>query len=56
MPFGVSKSTNVILRVIMPLTSQPGAAGVHINGLGDIVATAFFSPAASGRLIWASAR
>ena len=24
MPFGISKSTNVILRVIMPLTSQPG--------------------------------
>ena len=24
MPFGVSQSTNVILRVIMPLTSQPG--------------------------------
>ena len=24
MPFGVSQSTNIILRVIMPLTSQPG--------------------------------
>src|SRR5688572_22934995 len=33
MPFGVSKSTNVILRVIMPLTSQPGADGVRLNGL-----------------------
>src|SRR5918995_3107860 len=52
MPFGVSHSTNVILRVIMPLTSQPGPEGTRINGLGDIVATAFFSPIKSGRIIW----
>ena len=52
MPFGVSKSTNVILRVIMPLTSQPASGAERINGLGDIVATAFFSPAKSGRIIW----
>ena len=45
MPFGVSKRANVILRVIMPLTSQPGSADARINGMGDIVATAFFSPA-----------
>src|SRR4026208_1566431 len=36
MPFGVSKSTNVILRVIMPLASQPASGGTRINGLGDI--------------------
>jgi hypothetical protein len=54
MPFAVSKSTNVILRVIMPLTSQPGPDGTapRINGMGDIVATAFFSPAKSGKIIW----
>ena len=54
MPFGVSKSTNVILRVIMPLTSQPGPDGSapRINGMGDIVATAFFSPTKSGKIIW----
>jgi len=52
MPFGINPSTNVILRVIMPLTSQPGTDGVRVNGLGDIVATAFFSPAQSGRIIW----
>jgi hypothetical protein len=52
MPFGISTSTNVILRVIMPLTSQPGSSDTRINGLGDIVATAFFSPAQSGRIIW----
>ena len=52
MPFGISASTNVILRVIMPLASQPGPDGTRINGMGDIVATAFFSPAKSGRIIW----
>jgi hypothetical protein len=53
-PFAVSKSTNIVLRVIMPLTSQPGAgaADARINGLGDIVATAFFSPSKAGRIIW----
>jgi hypothetical protein len=52
MPFGVSQSTNLILRVIMPLTSQPGPGDARLNGLGDIVATAFFSPAKSGSIIW----
>lgn len=52
MPFGVSHSTNVILRVIMPLTSLPSADGLRTNGLGDVLATAFFSPARPGRLIW----
>ena len=51
-PFGVSKSTNVILRVIMPLTSQPASGEDRANGLGDIVASAFFSPSTSGRIIW----
>jgi hypothetical protein len=52
MPFGVSKSTNLILRVIMPLASQPGPDGTRVNGLGDVLATAFFSPARSGRIVW----
>jgi hypothetical protein len=52
MPFGVSKDTNIILRVIMPLTSHPASGDARVNGLGDIVATAFFSPVKSGRLIW----
>jgi hypothetical protein len=51
MPFAVTPSTNVILRVIMPMTSQPAPGRTRINGLGDIVATAFFSPAKSGRII-----
>lgn len=52
MPFGISKSTNLIFRVIMPLTSQPGSDGTRVNGVGDVVTTAFFSPARSGRIIW----
>jgi len=52
MPFGITRSTNVVLRVIMPLTSQPGSGDARVNGLGDVVTTAFFSPAKPGRLIW----
>jgi hypothetical protein len=51
-PFGVSKGTNVILRVIMPLTSQPGTGDDRNNGMGDIVASAFFSPSKTGKIIW----
>lgn len=52
MPFAISKDMNIILRVIMPLTSQPGSDTARINGLGDIVATAFLSPQRVGRLTW----
>jgi hypothetical protein len=52
MPFAISLNTNVILRVIMPLTSQPGADGVRVNGMGDVLTTAFFSPSNAGRIIW----
>jgi hypothetical protein len=52
MPFGITASTNIIFRVIMPLTSQPSSGSARINGLGDVVATAFFSPAKSGRITW----
>ena len=52
MPFPVSRSTNLILRVILPLTSQPGSGEARVNGTGDIVMTAFFSPAKSGRVTW----
>jgi hypothetical protein len=51
-PFGVSRSTNLILRVILPLASQPGSGDARVNGVGDVVMTAFFSPAKSGRLTW----
>jgi len=56
MPFPVSRSTNLILRVILPLTSQPGSGEARVNGIGDIMMTAFFSPAKSGRVTWAWGR
>jgi hypothetical protein len=52
MPFGLSPGTNIILRVILPLVSQPGRDDARVNGLGDVVATAFFSPAKSGGITW----
>jgi len=52
MPLAISRSTNLILRVIVPLASQPGSGDVRVNGFGDVVTTAFISPANSGRVIW----
>ena len=52
MPFAASPSTNVIVRLIVPLTSQPTATEQRNSGIGDTLATAFFSPARSSRLIW----
>ena len=51
-PIAISRSTNLILRVILPLASQPGSGDARVNGLGDVVMTAFFSPAKSGRFTW----
>ena len=51
-PFAVSRSTNLVLRVILPLASQPGSGDARVNGVGDVVTTAFFSPAKSGRVTW----
>ncbi len=52
-PFPISPSTNVILRVIMPLASQPSPDGSkRYSGLGDVVTSVFFSPSKQSRLIW----
>jgi hypothetical protein len=51
-PFPLTKQWNIILRVIMPLVSQPTDDGLRINGMSDTLATAFLSPAKSGRVIW----
>ena len=54
MPFSITPRTNVVLRVIMPLLSQPGAGAdsPRANGMGDTLATAFLSPSNAGTLIW----
>ena len=52
-PFSLTKTVNVILRVIMPLVSSPtDDEDLRINGMSDTVATAFLSPAHTGKLIW----
>jgi hypothetical protein len=52
MPFSLNKSTNLILRVIMPVASQPAADEGRINGLGDVLMTPWFSPKKTGGIIW----
>jgi hypothetical protein len=51
-PFSLTERWNVILRVIMPLVSQPTDDGLRINGMSDTLATAFLSPAQVGRVVW----
>lgn len=52
-PFAITPSTNVVLRVIMPLSTQPAPDGkTRYSGMGDVLTTAFFSPSKAGRLIW----
>ena len=52
MPFAASPETNVILRLIVPISSQPTSAGERINGIGDTSVTAFFSPSKSSNHVW----
>jgi hypothetical protein len=50
-PFAISEKWNLIGRWIMPYVSQPASLG-SATGLGDITASAFFSPRASTGLLW----
>ena len=51
-PFGLTPKWNMILRTILPVSSQPGTGTQRISGLGDSVVTLFLSPSASGKVIW----
>src|SRR5262245_61101521 len=51
-PFSLTPQWNVLLRVIMPLVSQPTDDGLRVNGMSDSEATAFLSPAHLGKVIW----
>ena len=51
-PFGLTANWNVILRVIMPVQSQPSDGGQRVTGMGDTTMTLFFSPVKTGKLIW----
>ena len=50
-PFAISEKWNLIGRWIMPYESQPASLG-SAAGLGDITASAFFSPRVSTGLLW----
>lgn len=54
-PLGLNEDWNMILRWIMPFIGQPVLfeGGTPASGLGDIVASVFFSPAKPGKyFIW----
>jgi len=53
-PFDISDNWNLITRTIFPIISQPELipGQGRETGLGDVVFTAFFSPAKAGKLIW----
>jgi len=53
MPFALSQDWNLIMRVIVPLVSQPPLfdGGMPAFGVGDIFASFFFSPS-SGGVTW----
>jgi hypothetical protein len=53
-PIGLSEDWNLIARWIMPYIGQPRLfeGAPPSSGLSDIVASAFFSPAKPGAIIW----
>ena len=53
-PLGLSKSTNLIIRWIMPYLGQPSLAvgAPPVQGMGDITSSFFYSPADPKKLIW----
>jgi hypothetical protein len=54
MPFSLNKDWNLIARVIAPIVGQPPliAGGAPASGMGDILASCFFSPAQSEKFTW----
>jgi len=53
-PFTLNENWNLITRTIVPVISQPQLfpGDDRENGLGDIIFTAFLSPANPGKMIW----
>lgn len=54
MPFAITKSVNLIARVIVPLVSQPVliAGGAPTFGVSDVLTSFFFSPSKPSSFIW----
>ena len=53
-PFSLNQNWNLITRTILPVISSPAVTpdGSRINGIGDVLFSAFVSPAHSGGWIW----
>jgi len=53
-PLSLNDDWNLILRWIMPFVGQPAPVSgmAPSSGMGDIVASIFFSPSKPGRFIW----
>ena len=51
-PISLDENWNLIARVIVPFVNQPLSGGDSKFGMSDILASAFFSPAKPGDLIW----
>lgn len=53
-PFPLTRDWNLIQRVIMPIMSQPPLTpdGAPAFGIGDLLASTFFSPARLKRAMW----
>ena len=53
-PISIDKDWNIITRTILPVISMPSLApgDSRTNGIGDVVFTAFLSPANPGEWIW----
>ena len=53
-PFGLGSKVNLITRTIFPFITQPDLASTSgsTTGLGDVLFTAWLSPAEAGKVIW----
>ena len=53
-PFSLSENWNLVTRTIVPVISNPAfsADGSRTDGIGDVLFTAFFSPAHASGWIW----
>lgn len=51
-PVAISENTNLIIRTIIPIISQPVGSDDRKSGLGDVALSLFFTPRKPGNLIW----
>lgn len=54
MPFSISEDMNLIFRMIVPFIGQPplSPGGEAASGMGDVLASFFFSPKSTQPFIW----